>query len=410
MELKINYQYTYFVYPFIVKEDKYRNYMLRLLRNNKLKIKTFEKEKDLLLYKYFTPKVREFLFSSFSMPHSKVKKLLELPIETRAAAISQFPCTILEYQLEKDIEGNNADRNGISFKIKKLEVICFNTGICFVVIKTNIEDSNNLSDVINFNYKFREIYQENSLSNNDNINIQLKNVDGTESLIDLIKDIIGSSVETVKLGINTERFLTYSYVCIDGRMWNQDSSFDSIKNNYIKYANVLPVDDNSNIKDKSTTISAWKYAKLGITKTAITLFTSNIEMNNFTILPDEFENQYFYTYILNLYKRIYLKKINYEFMNAENSKQIHKTRKKFVDFTQKLWVQEVTEEENGNILNQRFKNKFEIENTYYKMKNKYDILYKEMNIEKNSKRIKYITFILIATLIFNILNFVILLR
>lgn len=199
MELKINYQYTYFVYPFIVKEDKYRNYMLRLLRNNKLKIKTFEKEKDLLLYKYFTPKVREFLFSSFSMPHSKVKKLLELPIETRAAAISQFPCTILEYQLEKDIEGNNAGRNGISFKIKKLEVICFNTGICFVVIKTNIEDSNNLSDVINFNYKFREIYQENSLSNNDNINIQLKNVDGTESLIDLIKDIIGSSVETVKL-------------------------------------------------------------------------------------------------------------------------------------------------------------------------------------------------------------------
>ena len=40
-----------------------------------------------------------------------------------------------------------------------------------------------------------------------------------------------------------------------------------------------------------------KYAKLGLTKLGITLFSSSSDLNNYTILPEEYENQYFYTYL-----------------------------------------------------------------------------------------------------------------
>ena len=52
MELKTNYQYTYFVHPFIVKEQRYQKYLLKMLKDKNSKLKIFKKEKDLNLYKY----------------------------------------------------------------------------------------------------------------------------------------------------------------------------------------------------------------------------------------------------------------------------------------------------------------------------------------------------------------------
>ena len=103
-------------------------------------------------------------------------------------------------------------------------------------------------------------------------------------------------------------------------------------------------------------------------------------MNNYTILPDEYENQYFYTYILNLYKKIYLKKLQLKF---KNPKLVKKARKEFIDFTKKIWIQEITEDEIGTVLNHRMQETFELEKLYGEVKNKYDVLYKDLNIEKN---------------------------
>ena len=38
MELKTKLQYTYFVYPYVVKENKYEKYVLKLLKNKKCKL------------------------------------------------------------------------------------------------------------------------------------------------------------------------------------------------------------------------------------------------------------------------------------------------------------------------------------------------------------------------------------
>ena len=79
MELKTNYQYTYFIHPFIIKEGKYQKYILKMLKDKNCKLKIFQKEKDLKTYKYFLPKTRDLLFSSFSFGNSKLKKLEEYP-------------------------------------------------------------------------------------------------------------------------------------------------------------------------------------------------------------------------------------------------------------------------------------------------------------------------------------------
>lgn len=404
MELKTNYQYTYFIHPFIVKEHRYQKYLLKLLKDKNCNIKIFQKEKDLKLYKYFLPEIRKFLFSSFDFTPNKLKELEKLPIDTQSALLSKYPCTIFEYTLEKDIQGKTGQEKGIFFGIRKIEIICFNTGICFLCIKTNLENTNRFDDLLNFNYKFRDINQQFKLSSFDKIRIQTDSFADVKSFTDFIKSITGSNLEAVKYDMDTERFLSYSYACIEQDYWNEYRKFENIEHNFIKYTNILPADNIASfIKDESVTISEWKYAKLGLTKQGITLFSSATEMNNYTILPEEFETQYFYTYILNLYKKIYLKKLGFDFSNSKNVKN---TRKKFIEFTKKVWIQEITEDEAGTIINHRLNEVLELDALYLSTKNKYDILYKDLNIEKNRRSTIAIAVILVASLIFNVMNFI----
>ena len=405
MELKTNYQYTYFVHPFILKDGKYQKYLLKMLKDKNCNLKIFQKEKDLRLYKYFLPKIREFLFSSFSFSNSKLKKMEELPLETQAALLSKYSCNIFEYTLKRDIQGKVEDKKEIFFSIQKIEIICFSTGICFLCMKTNVEEAAEFSNILNFNYKFKDLNQETAdLDGYDNIRLQTDSFSDVESFRDFIKNITGSNIEAMKLNLDTEKFLTYSYSCIDQSAWNQENGFEAIEHNFIKYANILPADNSRNFElEKVKTFSKWKYAKLGLTKSGMVLFSSSQDMNNYTILPDEYENQYLYTYILNLYKKIYLKKLELEFKNASKVKS---ARKNFIDFTKNLWIQEITEDETGTLLNHKLQEVFELEKLYNEVKNKYDVLYKELNIEKNRKSTIVIAVILVTSLIFNILNFI----
>lgn len=409
MELKTNYQYTYFIHPFVIKDGKYQKYILKMLKNNNCKLKIFQKEKDLRMYKYFLPKTREFLFSSFSIGKGKLNKLDDLPIETRAALLSKYTCNIFEYTLQKDIQAKIDDKKGIFFTIPKIEVVCFSTGICFLLIKTNLEDYTSFSNILNFNYKFRDINQEiSSLDAYDNIRLQTDTFSDVETFREVIKNITGSNIENTKLDLDTERFLTYSYVCVDQEAWNSTNEFEKIKHDFLKYANILPADNSRILQgDEITTFSKLKYAKLAFNKLGVTLFSSSSDMNNYTILPDEFENQYLYTYLLNLYKKIYLRKLQLKF---KEPKQVKKSRKDFIEFTKNLWIQEISEDETGTALNHKMQEILELEKIYEETKNKYDILYKELNIEKNRKTTIMISIILVVSLIFNVLNFIVLIR
>lgn len=311
---------------------------------------------------------------------------------------------MFEYKLEKNIQGKTGEEHGIFFDIGQIDIICFNTGICFLCIKTSILNSNKFSDVLNFNYKFRDINQEFKTRQYDRIKIQTNTFDDVKEMSDLIKDITGTNSDAIRYGIDTERFFTYSYVCLDQEYWNEYRKFENIENDFIKYTNVLPTENITNfIKDESVAISEWKYAKIGLTKQAVTLFASAKEMNNYTLLKDEFEREYFYTYILNLYKKIYLKKITLE---LGNSKNINATRKKFIDFTKKIWIQEITENEAGTIINQKLNEVFELDMLYAYTKNKYDVLYSDLKIGKGSGLIIALLITVFVTIVLNIINFI----
>ena len=60
MEEKVRYQYSYFIYPFVIKN--YENYIYSLLKNKKIKLDLFEKEKDIELYTYFHVNIKEYFF------------------------------------------------------------------------------------------------------------------------------------------------------------------------------------------------------------------------------------------------------------------------------------------------------------------------------------------------------------
>ena len=403
MELKTKYQYTYFIYPFAIKESKYTRYLLKLLKDENCKLRIFRKDKDIDIYSYFSHRARNYMFSSFNLSKTRLAKLDELPLDTKAAILAKNPCTIFEYKIKKDIQRKTAEKNGIFFKIPKVEIICFNTGICFLCIKTNIEESDKFVDLLNFNYKFRDINQEfANLNNYDNIRVQADCFEDVKSFKEFIEDLTGPTTESLKLEIDTERFLTYSYACIDQENWNNTNEFDRIRNSYIKYLNILPNDNNVNYeKEEMKVISKWKYAKLGITKQGVTLFSSSCDMNNYTVFPQEFQEQYLYTYILAMYTKIYLKKINLEFRQGTN---IKKARKEFINFTQSLWINEVTFEDTGSLYYQYLKDVLELNQIYFDTKNKYDILYKEMNIEKSARNNMLIAILLLLAVILNVIS------
>ena len=403
MELKTKYQYTYFIYPYVIKENKYTKYLLKLLKDENCKLRIFRKDKYLNIYSYFSHRERNYMFNSFNLSKTRLARLEELPLETKAAILAKDSCTMFEYNIKKDIQGKTSERNGIFFKIPKIEIICFNTGICFLCIKTNIEESDKFSDLLNFNYKFRDINQEFSNMNNyDNIRVQTDCFDDVKYFKEFIENLTGPATEAMKLDIDTERFLTFSYVCIDQENWNNANEFEQIRSSYMRFFNILPNDNSVNYsKEDMKVISKWKYAKLGVTKQGVTLFSSSCDMNNYTKFPLEFEEQYLYTYILAIYTKIYLTKINLDFRQGIN---IKKTRKEFVEFTQKLWVNEITSEDTGSLYYQNLKEVLELNTIYFDTKNKYDILYKEMNIEKSAKNNVAITIILIITLIINAIN------
>lgn len=411
MELKTKYQYTYFIYPYVIKESKYNKYLLKLLKDKKCNLKFFEKEKDLDIYSYFLPTVRSYMFPTFEFNAVKKRRFEELDVDMKAAILKKHSCVMFEYDVGDSIQGKAGEKYGIFFKIEKIEIICFHTGICFLNIKTNIENSNEFSDVLNFNYKFKEINSElKELKEFENIRLQTDSFQDIQELSELIHDITGEVSHAKEFDIDTNRFLTYSYTCIDQEDWNSQNNFDDISHEFFKYSHVLPSTYNLSFdqeKDKQNlkVLSKWKYVRHGFSKMGATLFSSSVDTINYTKLPFSYENEYLYTYILAMYQKIYLRKLIMEFKGSTKSEEI---RKMFIKFTQSLWIHEVTLDEVGSEIYSNWKEVLELDSIYFEVKNKYDVLYKEMNIEKTAKTNKIIAIILVTSLFINIVNFLVL--
>ncbi len=408
MELTVKYQYTYFLYPYIVDVNKYQKYIMKLLKKEKCKLKIFEKERDLDIYNYFNKTLRENLFPTFELRNESLKEFNELSDERKSKIISEYPCAIFEYDIsdlakkdEDEIDIRKKDTS-IEFNVSKIEIICFNTGVCFISIKTNVEDSENFSDLLNFNYKFRELNSEfNDLKQYENINIKTNSLKDLSDIKDIIEEIAGE--EKNKVNLNKQKFYTFAYACIQNENWNDRSPFEDLENEFLKYANVFPSNYLTDLNKKSyeqnvSVISKLKYVRTGITNTSCNLLASTVDMYNYTKLPYEYENQIFYTYILSLYQKIFLSQINSEFKNYD---QIIRIRRQFISFAKELWVKDITTDDTGSLYYRVLKNVFELDDLFEEIRKKYEIIYKDLKIEKNNRDNTIIVMLLILSLILN---------
>lgn len=405
MELKMKYHYSYFLYPFVVKKERYNKYMQRLLRNSKCTLKVVEKRRNFSMYNYFLPTVREYMFKSFGFASENLKAFDALDTKLKANMLEKNPCTTFEYNLEQDIQAKTGDEDGIFFKIQKIEIICFNTGICFLILKTNIEETDNFSDLLNFNYMFRDINSEvNDNFGYNKIKLQTDTFSDVKKLSELIYELTESPVDAKKIDIDVNRFLTYSYVCLDQEYWNENKNFKEIEKEFFKYANVLNSEFNSSFNNvRLKTVELGNYIRVGVSGSGVNLITSSINTVNYTMLPFEFENEYFYTYIFALYEKFYIKLLLNEF---KYKKKAVETKKRFINFTNDIWIHEITNNDNGILIYKEMKEVLDLEELYEKTKKQYDLAYKDFRVRDNERVNRIILVLLIISLIINIINFI----
>lgn len=416
MELMTKYQYTYFIHPYIIDETKYSKYIFKLLKDKKCTYKTFEKEKDLDIYNFFLPNIRSFLFPSFELRGESLRDFNALKIEEKKKKIVKDSVAYFTYNFAEDIQGKVGTENGIFFKIEEIEIICFNSGICFFTMKTHLENTNKFSDLLNFNYRFKGINSEfASLKDYENIKIQTDTFKDMKDISELITQITGISTKAKnnnkKEQILNSQFYTYSYVCVETSNWNEKTDFMNIENDFLKFASVLPSDYNSdfnkaNLESNLHIIERLKYSKTTVTNMSSNIMCSGIDTYNYTKLPYEYENQYFYLYILSLYKKIFLMRLNYEFRQYDT---IIKRKDVFIRFTKQLWNKDVTLDDSGALYYKTLSKTLELDEIYTEIQNKYEVIYKDLNIEKNNFYYSVMVILLIVSLMFNTVNIIFLL-
>lgn len=402
MELRTKYQYTYFIHPYVIDSKKYNKYMLKLLKNKNCKLRLFQKEKDMHLYHYFLPEIRDSIFWSFGLTNEGIKSFEKLDDGMKANLLSKYECNVFQYRLEQDLQGKVGEGNGIFFSINEIKIICFKTGICFLLFKTALQEDDKFSNILNFNYKFREINSKTyQLKEYENIRLQSNDFKDVKEISTLIKEITGNNTVSKKINLDNEKFIVYSYTCLDQSSWNEN-----VQTDFIKYRNVFC--SNRQVaeeveKNEEKEIDYNKYVKYGLSKTSTVLLTSNINTENYTTLAQKYESEYLYTYILELYKKFLLNKLNCRFNKAEDFKKVET---EFLSFIKKLWIQDITDDDFGNTLVKKWDNILGLAEFFAKLKSKYDILYKKYDIENSNKNNKVVLSVIGVVIVFNILSII----
>jgi hypothetical protein len=98
---------------------------------------------------------------------------------------------------------------------------------------------------------------------------------------------------------------------------------------------------------------------------------------------------------------MFLKRLNSDFKEYE---RISRMRTKFINFTKQIWEKEITLDDTGSLYYKTIKKTLELDELYDEIKNKYDIIYKDLNIDKNNSYYSIIIILLIFSLIFNTVN------
>lgn len=403
MELKTKYQYTYFIYPYLIEEKNYQDYLYKLLKNSQCKLKLFDNKKDIQIDSYFLPEVKSKMFWSLDLEQEALRSYETMDLKMKSAVLSKKYCNVFDYVLEQDIPGKVDEKDGIFFDINKVEIVCFDSGVCFLLIKTVLENNVNFSDVLNFNYKFREIVSNIGHSKEyESIKIQTNKLENMQKFSELLTKLTGKNITAKKINIDTDRLITYSYTCLNQDAWNENTDLLNLEKEFEKYRMIKPANEQINdITYQHENVYKEKYAYYGFSNNATVLLTTDINMQNYTTMLYEYENSQLYHYIYYLHQKIYLNKLNYDMKQARNFENI---KLKFIDYAKKDFIYEITNNTKGIILDKYYRKEQAVDELFARIKVKYDLLYKEYEINKTNKHHEWIAVIIGIIIVINLIK------
>lgn len=400
-EEKFKYQYTYHILPYIY-EGRYDEYLTRLLKDTNIIEYRYDKIKNLEIFSYFKKDILESMFYEF--PYKETEKL---SIQKKVNKLLKYESVTFEYDIidkeknkismndivrvagNEEYYNNEKNRGNIKFDIEDFKIIVFKSGIAFIILKTVLINTRYISDVMDFNYRFKSILSKRDIIKKlDNIEICLlgDEVNGFEKLKQIILNYVGKNKNN-KILENNEEFYTFSYLCMDNIYINEENNKNILKNIYLKYSRILQSSYDTEGLDEETIVSKnmteIKDTNIGITKISSMLLCSGIDPFNFTVLPRDYETKMLYTYIITLYQKLFLVMINKE-LTSENNKKQKLGRIKFNDFISKMWYNEITLSEKGSIYYEYLKKILEINKTFDETQLKYKLIFRYNKTSKSN--------------------------
>ncbi len=413
MDIKTKYHYTYFLNPFVIDEEKYEQFLLRLIKDEKWNFRMFDKVVDLEIYTHFLTQTKKTLFPSFYWNEEYKNKMKQMNEEKMAKELRKVSCTEFIYNLNDEyiMQGKIEQKNQIFFEISEIKLICFNTGICFLAFKTNIQSDDYIQfrDLLNFNFKFKQVSSAYAkYKPSDNIYIQTNMFDNLESVTHFINSITQGYVKLCNDDIYSDRMFVYSYACIDEQDWNNENTFEDIKDNFYKFAYQLSGDYDSKIElsqeeFNETVYSKWEYSKYGFSKLGGVVFCSATDKFNYTNLPIHYENVSFYIMLLAFYKRISLLTLDNKLMYSKR-KEINKIRNRINKEMISTRFSQISNSSHGMSLWKNWYRVFEIEELYNQVGKHYTRWLEHIKEVKNNIFSSFLVFILLLILGLNILG------
>ena len=356
MSLSVKYQYTHFIYPFVVEDKNYNSFLASIFSQNKdwtLHIHKYENDEE--SYDFFLPYMKRFLFPTLFWTSQYEKQFKTMPLAKKVFNASKLSCLTFEYQLSKIKTGSitpSKQYGTINFDISSIKLIVFKGGICFLDIKTEIEETEEYIDfnkLLDFNNSFRKLTPRGIGHISNLTRMKARSIDKIENIALFINSII-SGFETDDLEkIYYDKMFTYSYACVDD--WKSEGDFEKIKNDFLKFQYVMNSKSSAIFNKDCKKIdenmySRWQYSMFGFSKESGVVLVSDKEKYNITRMPYNFEKKYMYMLLLAFYQRLML--INFSQDVAKKDKSMaRKLTNRFTKFTQFSWFSQITNSEHG---------------------------------------------------------------
>lgn len=397
MKLPIKYHYSYFILPYVIKTDSYSNYLKNILNKGYFEKIVFSKKTHTNLYTTFSKNLTSNLLDSHKYDKKNLEKNLNIMKEQNL--------NIFEYNSSEKVLGvlnYKKDENTIYFDIQKIQLYVFKTGICFLVLKTNI-NTLCFEDVLDFNYRFKEIISDlNTLNKFQAIKISNSKHQNINDFKEFIHSIIDVDLEKISDYTNMENFYTFSYTCVENSVWNEKTDESVLTNIIQKYMKVYASSYNADISLIGADIkSEYAYRKIGITKVSSNLLCSGIDPYNFGYLPVEYETTYLFAYILSLFYKISLNFFGKRIFELKDNDilSFKKIIKDINYFNKNFWSVDITNSQRMTSYFNGLINSLNLNNSYLSIINKLNLIYKENKIEENIKYRKAIIALTSITII-----------